>query len=456
MATENDHEEIPQIGDAGSAMEQLMKSFPGKSAEEEAATKAAEEAEALAKAREETKAAAPKEAEAAAAKQTEEAAAKEKEAEAAREKEAKEKETPPKDAFLEEVDAIKPHPHASKKSAEAIETLRGKAKAEHLKAIAAEKAREEAQRASEAVNARIQELESKVVTPEIEKELTELRAFRDTYGLESDPSVTGKFDERVKTASGAINEVMKSIAVPEATQKFIDANGGLFEFRSSSALMPPNLKNKDGSRMTHAQFYKTYIEGHLTDAQKEELSDLFTEIRHANRDKKQAIDNLKTNRESFIKQRGESMKKAQEDWVNRVSKTVETTLAQYGDIAKRKEIPAGATSEQKAEIEKHNARYDKAEAKFKEIMSSVTPENLTQAAIAAGYVDAMKDLVKEKEGVISERDKRIKELEDELTTIKKAGKTSDMRGTAAKGAKLVKTAKSAGEAMTQLVSEGAE
>lgn len=357
-------------------------------------------------------------------------------------------ETPPEeDHFDDEVEQISP------KSKEAIRILKDKAKAEHgeVKKTRAELAEERKARAE--IDARIKELETKVITPELENELNELRTFRQTYALETDPAVTQPFDDRVAAATEGITDLMKQIAVPEATQKFINDNGGLYNFRTSNGFMPSNLKNKDGSRMTHAQFYKTFIAPHLTESQAEELNDSFAEIRKANRDKANAIKQLATNKEAYLKRKKEIQDAATKEWVERVGTHSKKVLESYGDAAKMLDIPVDATPEQRAAIEQHNADYKTAEARATQIMQNVTPENLVEAAIAAGYVTVVQRQLKDAQSKISalttERDEAKKKYQDLI----EAGKTSDLAGTHELPPPGTKPAANAEEAMTNLMNQ---
>lgn len=356
------------------------------------------------------------------------------------------------DPFDSEVDAVELHPGASDKSKSALSVLKGRAKEEHKARIAAEKKATEIEAAKQTIEGRITELESKVLTPEQEKELTDLRQFRDTFGLESDPSVTKPFDDRVAAASAGAVEVLKAIAVPEATLKYIEAQGGLYNFRQSDQLMPEAVKNPDGSRMTQSQFYKKFIESHLTVAQKEELSDAYAEIRRAGREKKAKVDDLRTNRDRYTKERQAAIETAKQDWVKRVTDRVQKVLPTYGEAATLKEIPQDASPEEKARLEKHNAAYKQAEAKFQQVMSQVTPENLTEAALALSYQEILKgenaDLKSRLKAAEDERDKAKQDYDD----LRNAGKTSDIRtGVHTKTTPKVSSKTTAEEAMTKLV-----
>jgi hypothetical protein len=360
------------------------------------------------------------------------------------------------DKFDSEIDAEELPPNASEKSKKGFATVKSRAKAEHKARVEAEQrtAKIEAERQAEAE--RIKDLESKLPTPEQIQRQKELEQFHQTFGLENDPALSAPFDQRVVSANQSLEGVMKQLGVPDGTIKFINENGGLYSFRMSNTRMPQNVKNKDGTPMTQGQFYKLYIEPNLSDAQKEEVSDAYTEIRKAHRDKQQAVDHLKSNRGEFLKKREESVKAAQQDWVDRVGKHSEVVKKSYGEAAVLKDIPPDATPEQKKAIEAHNASYRKAEARALKIISEVTPENLVEAAIAAGYVDIMKDKVldvsNELEKVKADRDSYKTKYED----LKNAGKTYKARVEGAPANVNIKHFKTAGDAMTALVEANME
>lgn len=323
------------------------------------------------------------------------------------------------DRFNKEIDKIQLKTGASSKSQEALRVLKDKAKAEHIRAIEADKAKLE-------LEGRLKEKEGQALPEEVSKELGELRSFKRAFDLENDPEFNDKYVKAIQAEDQGAIELLKSWKLPDSAAKYIAENGGIAKFRLSSDLMPedPRFHNEDGTRMSHSDWYDKFVEQRLTKAQKEELGDRLVTIRQKGRERDAAVRDAIANRDTLIKERQGQQEKHAREWQDRVIAHAPKVLAGFGDTAKLLEIPKDATEEQKKEVEAHNARFQKAQQIAEKYVSNVTPENLTEAAIGAAYAEIAKETMADQKSQIEKSQTRIKELEEELNKIKLAGKTS--------------------------------
>jgi len=209
--------------------------------------------------------------------------------------------------------------------------------------------------------------------------------------------------------------------MPDSAAKYIKENGGLLRFRYSNNYMPASLKNKDGSRMTHQQWWDANILPRLTPQQKDELNDVFTFLRNTTRMKGDALNSARANKETYFKQQKEAEEKSAQEWKEKIQSHAQKVLTTYGDAAKLKTIDPKDTPEVKAEKELHNKRYHQAEAIANKYLTQITPENLTEAAIGMGYLSLMKEDMKALEARATTAEGKVKELTTQLEGIKKSG-----------------------------------
>lgn len=319
--------------------------------------------------------------------------------------------------FDREVDGMQLRKGASPKSEEALKALKEKAKAQHLRAVGLEQAKAE-------LEARAKELEGKAFTPEREKEYNELRTFRQAFDLENDPEFNEKHTTAIKNEETATMELLKSWGLPDTAQDYVAKNGGPFEFQVSEKLMPIAFKNEDGSRMTHSQWWSANIEAHLVPAQKRSLDFHIMKIQEKQAERDGAVKDARANREKLIKERAENQSKQSKEWGDRVMAHIPKVLAEIGEDTKLKDVPANATPEEKAAIDKHNDLFTRSQTVAKKYLSEINPENLTEAAAWAAYGQVVaKAEVETLRAEGTAKDAKIVELEGKLEKIKNAGKT---------------------------------
>jgi hypothetical protein len=312
------------------------------------------------------------------------------------------------------IGAIKPKRGASEKTINAIKEIKK----------AAHEQREGRKLAEKTVKELQQKLDSsETITPERKKQIEDAIAFRQAFDIENDPEFNEKFTKQIAQGEETVIGMLRSWKLPENAAKYIQDNGGVLRFRTSNELMPTSVKSKDGSRMTHAEWWHEKVESNLTAAQKEQLGDELLNLRQVLRTRDSTIKDAQANRGKFIQSRQEEAQKAAKDWENRIIKHAEKVLPEFGEFAKKKDIPQNASPEERKTIEEHNARFEQAQKIAQKYITDITPENLVEAALAKAYLTVVKDVDKIHAARADKAEARVKELEKQIADIKSAGKT---------------------------------
>ncbi len=275
----------------------------------------------------------------------------------------------------------------------------------------------------------------KVLDPETEKTLEELRTFRRNVDIEHDPEFVAKYVKGTEELQTQAMTVLESAGIlPEATKNFIQEKGGLLRFRSSSTPMPSGLKDgngalitkPDGSPLTHAEFYRHHIETHLLPEQREAITEIGLEARKLDRQKTQELNEAKAKGETLFRERAETQQKQRDEWQAKVKEAALAEVAKLGAVAQKKPVPSNATAVEKAIIDAQNSKIDRAAGITQRFLSDVTPANLAAMAVTKAYHETVyPDLMKEKDQQIADLQKRATTAETKLNNIYKAGQTSD-------------------------------
>ncbi len=180
--------------------------------------------------------------------------------------------------------------------------------------------------------------------------------------------------------------------------------------------------------MTHKEYWEKYIDNSngLDKSEKDELDDIFRDIRAVNRAKNEKIADVQKNRSTYVKQSQEQMEAANKKWHSEIESHAAKYAESLGDIAKIKETPAGATADVQAEIKRHNDRIQSAKQHLESIAPRVSNdphvfiETLMDAARARAMDDLQKETTQKLETVTKQRD----DLQKQLDTIKNSSSTA--------------------------------
>lgn len=280
-------------------------------------------------------------------------------------------------------------PKASPRSAEAFASIKIKA------------AQEIAKRDEElaAVKAKLEEaakVTANPVTPELEKEITELREFRAKFDIEADP----KFKEFDRKAAGAVDFIYSRLK----------ANGVLTDENVES------IKKYGGPQ--HVNMEK--ILEKITDPSlKRLIENKLTEIETAAFDKEQAIKVAKDNVQGYVAERTKENEQAGKSHNEATKAELAAMMQNMKWLAPRK-VEAGAKDEEKKGVETHNAFVAELN---KEIEAALADDSAKmRATLLVGttqllYLQRVHQAAMEK---MSSLEKQLKDANDFITKYKAA------------------------------------
>ena len=379
----------PDTDDAVKLKERRDASLTDEQRAENAKAEEAKKAEADAKAKEEAEAEAKAKEEAAKAETLteEQKAEKEKADKEAADAKAKEEAATAK---KEEFEEIPLPPHAKPATTEAFAKVKLMAKQQIVK-LSSER---------DALDAQVKELQAKQteagkLPAEVEKELQELRDFRQSVDIETSPKFKA-FDKTVETNNASILAKLKEANVSETSIEEIKKYGveGV-DWEKILPVLPPVVRR--------------FIETKLVANEEARMN------------KASAITEAKNNLSEFLKEqeqeRGETVEARRASTENHFKEI-------SGKVTWLKKIdpPAGIKDEDKKKIEAHNAFVGEVEKEVAAAMEDDSPE--MRAILTLGYVQMLR-LQKEVPFLRTSFEADKKRLETELDTVKAALKEKE-------------------------------
>jgi hypothetical protein len=287
-----------------------------------------------------------------------------------------------------------------------------------------DKLREELKNARTVVenaNKKVKESEDKLATIKpldepTEKELTALREFRTTFGIQQE--ITGRYEPQIKAVADEALGLLKTWGLPEPVEKFIADHGGVVKMRYSPDPMP------DGS-MTQAEWFKKEIWGKIsTDLQKEELDDRIRSARQLERTRNNEIKEAQKKPEDYVKARNKEIEDGNKAWDERAT-TLRTQMVQrLGNAANKIEIKTDMPTEEKAYAEKHNDRIDRATKLYDDLIHNFTPEGEAVKAMGSAQALYLSEYAKDLETEIAAIKKERDQLKEQVGKIKNSGRTA--------------------------------
>lgn len=252
---------------------------------------------------------------------------------------------------------------------------------------------------AESLRQKVQEYEQKPPAP---ADYEDLRKFRALFDIQSDPDFQKKYDIPINHAKNEFYGIMKRHGATDELLQSIESQGG-----------PDKVDQK---------WMRDIINKlPLTDAERMkrgilEISDLsekrILEIQHS-----------AANASQYYQQRDEALVdrfvQQEEESINYIQEQIK---AQNADWALPKEIPAGATPEQRKAIEAHNEQAAQLEQLFMGAMYPQTPQARADVAAAAAMSHMLTNQLRTEQATRQKLDAQIKQLIDENNRLKGAGK----------------------------------
>jgi len=293
----------------------------------------------------------------------------------------------------------------------------------------------------------IKELQTKAATTQGSEELTKMKEelentrkdllrYRRRYDLDTDPEVKTKFEVPVVQAESTIKEVLNKYQLGEPTLKEIEKAGGFAEFSRSNKVYKIKESDANGDivtvEKTAADLVKTWLNA-MPVGDAEEIRSAMAQQSMTRAEKKRFFEKETAEAEKYFKSQEEQRTKFQQEQ----EANLEKTRKEYSDWAesqikskdwlKDKDLPAGATAEQKKQIEEHN--------EFAKQLRSMIKNPPTNSAdkvkeILLGGVEAH-HLRKENGAQAA----KIKALEAELSKLKNGTRTTPKEGSILSGSR---------------------
>jgi len=220
----------------------------------------------------------------------------------------------------------------------------------------------------------IKELQTKTATSQGSEELTKMKdelentrkdllRYRRRYDLDSDPEVKSKFEEPVIQAEGTIKEVLNKYQLGEPTLNEIEKAGGFSEFSKSGKIYTIKEADANGDivsvQKTASDLVKAWLNA-MPVGDAEEIRSAMTRQSMTRAEKKRFFEKETAEADKYFKGQEEQRTKFQQEQESNLEKT----RKEYGDWAenqikskdwlKDKEIPSGATQDQKKQIDEQN------------------------------------------------------------------------------------------------------
>lgn len=314
------------------------------------------------------------------------------------------------DDLKKELEAIKLRPNTPEKI---------KGQVAQIKAIAERERRE-----AKAAKARIAEYEGKVkeletipkVDENLQKELKELKDFRARFEFDDERQLNEQFDQAKTQAADNIYGLLAKNGLPENDLEAIKKQG-LHRFS------PGWWKTNIIDRIANADPARNY-QGDPFAAR--ELEEAVLKWMRVDQEREAKRGEYIANRENIYKEREQN---AEKWWQDKGADIEKSVLALTKDLewTKEKQVPAGATPEKKAEIEKFNADLNQKKQEFGNFVNAILGYDSKAIAEAAFGHFHSQQLLAEKGGLekqLADANARIKALEEEGAKRNQAGRTT--------------------------------
>lgn len=237
---------------------------------------------------------------------------------------------------------------------------------------------------------------------EVADELAELRKFRETTALESDPIFEQKYSAPLAEIDATIYEKFSALGVPPKSIEDIKAMGGPAALDLDDMYAKLDAAGKDTTGL------KRFVEAKLV--RREELLD----------EKNKAVKAAKENYGKFAEDRKQREAKVEETKLTEVN-SVLTNILQIDPNFSVEELPAGATEDQKKAHGAHKEFITGLKTRMDSLSKEMNPSNFAQMVASWGIAHIFKARLEAEEGVTKALQTELTTTKARLDTILKAG-----------------------------------
>lgn len=272
----------------------------------------------------------------------------------------------------------------------------------------------------------LRERAKQAAAPEMEvkvKQLeNDLQSYKMLFRKETDTDFQEKYDKAITKNDEAIYNVLKKYGAKPEVIDALQKGGGSTKYRNwiVSNILNGYEAGEDGrSDPTKPIIPDPIDKAKIIDALK--ANEGLAEQRQSE------LDSIPKNREEFTKKETEARKTQYESYQKELSQhVIEKTKGVAW--ANPMEVPANATPEQKASIEKHNQEYKMHEQRFSLALYPKNAQTRAEVAMAATYAYKLADDLVQSDQKYAALQKEFEEVQKQLNDIKKAGITSRAQG----------------------------
>jgi hypothetical protein len=253
---------------------------------------------------------------------------------------------------------------------------------------------------TEALRQKLQEYEQK---PPVPQDYEDLRKFRAIFDVQSDPDFQEKYDKPINQAKDAIYSILRKHEASDDLIKSIEKHGGPDKIDQKWWL--ENVINKIP----------------LTDSEK--LKKSLVDVVDLQEKRVSEIQKSSQNAEQYYQQRNE----AAVDWFsnqeNEIYQYVQNKIVeQKADWVMPKEVPKNATPDQVKAIQAHNEQAQQVESLFSSALWPKTSQERADVAIAATLSHVLTNQLRTEQSAKQKMAVQLKQLTEENTRLKGAGK----------------------------------
>lgn len=248
--------------------------------------------------------------------------------------------------------------------------------------------------------------EAQTQQPQLPPDYEELRRFRSTFDLRSDPEFQAKYDKPIKDATEGIYNMLRKHRAGEEVIKSIQDAGG-----------PAKVSKSWWKKNAIDKLYQT--EDGFTDARR--LENALVQIDDTEAARQSDIEQSSLNQEEWVQQREAERQKSYEQESQHISTYMENVTKNV-PWARFQEILPGATQEQADRVQRHNAGVQDLHEKFSSALYPKSPTERAAVAAAATLSHVVTNQLRFEQGEKVKIQAELGKLQKELAALKSSGR----------------------------------
>jgi hypothetical protein len=248
--------------------------------------------------------------------------------------------------------------------------------------------------------------EAQTQQPQLPPDYEELRRFRTTFDLRSDPAFQAKYDKPIKDATESIYNLLKKHRAGDEVIKSIQEAGG-----------PAKVSKSWWKKNAIDKLYQT--EDGFTDARR--LENALVQIDDTEAARQSDIEQSSLNQEEWVQQREAERQKSYEQESQHITSYMEDVTKNV-PWARFQPIPPGATHEQADRVQRHNAGVQDLHDKFSSALYPQTPTERASVAAAATLSHVVTNQLRFEQGEKAKIQAELGKLQKELAALKSSGR----------------------------------